>query len=326
MAFREKLRLDNLYPSIPDRSGRDKLFGRFMQNVRPQLNRQDQMMGQGGRLNQVAQNNLSPSRQMAIPNSGGNDRFTDPMVTKPMDVVFKPPPGENLFAQRTLGIDPRSMSPYQAGTLGLKHEALDVQREKIGSISDTAKGNLAARNRQIDINRFKAEHPDVKIVTQGAKILAIGLDGKIVADLGDTGNMTDRDKLNLEQNNRLELQNVAGQQATGLEGTRQTGRKELAEIAATNQRNLEAQKQSGKPIGSEKVEKVTDTEGNVVGTRSTTNRDTLPPKAPVPVAKPPVMMFGPDGSGPHPIRADMVEIAKSRDKMSITKPITSGKK
>lgn len=91
--------------------------------------------------------------------------------------------------------------------------------------------NAAIRQQRADIYDFKARNPNMKIVIpKGGNIIAIDpLTGQSHDTGIPTGSLTETDKLNLQQENRMGQIAATGQQTRQTEEVRQTGREAIAE-------------------------------------------------------------------------------------------------
>lgn len=95
--------------------------------------------------------------------------------------------------------------------------------------NDEAKMTIAQH--RADIYDFKAKNPDMKIVMPaGGNIQAINPQTGEIHDLGiPTGSLTETDKINLQQENKLKDIKATGEQNRQTENVRQTGREGIAE-------------------------------------------------------------------------------------------------
>lgn len=77
-----------------------------------------------------------------------------------------------------------------------------------------------------DVYKYKAENPNAKIIVKpGGNTIAVNpITGRTIMDFGPSGKMTDAEKIDMEQANALERIEANAENATELEGTRQTNR------------------------------------------------------------------------------------------------------
>jgi hypothetical protein len=111
-------------------------------------------------------------------------------------------------------------------------QELRQQAEEHKASNDVARTKIASD--RADIYRFKAEHPDMKIVmTKGGNVQMI--DPK-------TGSMTELDKLHLQQENAIEKVHVTGEESRKTEEVKQGGRVELEGVKQGGRESLLSKK------------------------------------------------------------------------------------
>ncbi len=257
-SFVEKLRLNNLYPTMPLNTGREiDPFEQFMTTAAQPL------FNERSRLSGIANMAASPQTQQ-VPSYQPRD-FT----RQPMDVVYKPPASDQI-AERILGVQREPVSEYQ-------QEQLKNQRAEIGLRNKQLEATTGINQQKVDISRnradvykFKAENPNVKIVAQrGGSILAINpMDGSVIANLGPTGNMDEADRLALEQDQALARIGETGNQARLTEDTRQAGRESLAATQGQTSRDVAEINAGSRPTGNTRIETVKDASGKIIGART----------------------------------------------------------
>jgi hypothetical protein len=211
-SFVDKLRLDNLYPTVPINTGDDPLFGQFLSQIAPLMNR--------NRIEQIG--NVQP-RQIQQP----------PITGAPQNVVLGDQGAGPEIAKRMLGVG-ESITPYQKGQLALGKEELEFNKKKTEQTNELNQQKLADTQRKTDIADFKAKNPGVKILApKGGRIQAINsATGQVIRDFGDTGTLSDEDRINLEQSGAIAQIGARGANEQALETTRQKGRESLEEMNA----------------------------------------------------------------------------------------------
>lgn len=98
-----------------------------------------------------------------------------------------------------------------------------------------AEASQKTRQQRADIYEFKSRNPNLKFDLSGPKIKILNpADGSIKVTEWDTGNLTESDKIDLNQKNALARIAASGKVATGLEETRQENRTDLEGTRQTN--------------------------------------------------------------------------------------------
>lgn len=228
--FHEKLRLDNLYPSLPQKKIKGHpLFEEFKRNL-PLGYDESPYPGQ-----MIHTPNLDPS-------------------TKPMDVVFNPGISETaraMGAARTINnvdLSPGAMSAYQGGQLNLRNQEM-MQRAVL------AGGKLENDRSKTSIADFKARNPGHKFIQgEDGKLRAVHPLTKEVTDLGITG-MSQQEIADMNQSNAIQKIDRSGEMSRELEALKQTHRvinQDDAQLAAgglqDDKQNSEADIKRNTPI------------------------------------------------------------------------------
>lgn len=222
-SFVEKLRLSNLYPSIPRPRNRNR-YPMPIDPIPPMVP-------------------IDRMEEIFAP-QGMRPNIVEP--TRPMNVVYQPSIGdqgrEMAYVRDVHGIDlnKNALSPYQAGQLQLRDRALDIA-------DTTAKTKSQTEAKKIAIAEYKAKNPNAKIIAQkGGNIKAVHpVTGEVIADFGPTGEMDDASRIALEQAGKIEAiretgsqtrENIAtsGQEARKTEDVRQAGRMKIEEFKHNN--------------------------------------------------------------------------------------------
>lgn len=308
MGFVEKLRLNNLYPSVPVNTGEDQLYNQFQNQVVPAINSQNQQFDARNRIPQVAVAAALPQQPIG---DGRPGNLTN------MNVQYKAPLSDQV-ATNILGVQQDPVSEYQKGELANRQADLQLKRQALGQKSELDTAKLGVMQNRAATYKYKAEHPDAKIVVQrGGNIKAIDpVTGALLQDLGPSGEMDEAEKIALEQTNAMGRIGATGAQERQTEGVRQAGRESLSQMSARHAEELATLNASLKPNGSSTTTNVTGPNGENLGTRTS---ETTSNKAST------VMMYGPNGEGPHPIPIDKIQDAKSTYKMSFIKPVPKAK-
>lgn len=307
MPFLDKLRMNNLYPTMPiGDDGGDNTYERFRNEIAPMYDR--------NRVGQIGQQAMQPQPQMGGWNgTGANPMMGDgrPGNLTRMDTVYNPGITDAHPAEM-LGMSRDPASDYQKGQLDIKNRQL---QETINKNDDTNKLNqqrIGVSQQRADVYRFKASNPGLKFQIRKDTGNLESLDpisGK-VTDLGPS-QMGESDLIQLNQDNKIGLQNNQGSINSDLEDKRQGGRETLADMKARHDAELASLGASLKPTGTTRnVELTRDATGNVTGAKTTTQNDNTNT----------VMMYGPQGQGPYPVPANKMEQAKI-DGMSVIKPM-----
>jgi hypothetical protein len=310
-SFVQKLRLDNLYPTMPIGSGGEPdLYNQFMGSGAPQA-----MFNERNRLSQIGQQAMQPQSQQPRD-----------FQRNPMNVVYNPPPSDSI-AGRILGVEAQPTTEYQKGELANRQADLALKKQQLGATQDINQQKVDISKGRADVYDFKAKNPGLKIVAQqGGHIRALNpLTGAVVADLGPTGNMAEADRLALEQDQNLARIGEQGNQARLTEGTRQAGAETLEDMKARHATELATLNNSQKPIGTNRIETVKDAQGNIIGARTVKTDNVLPKPNPNPNPNPStktIQMWGPNGEGPFDVPSDKVDDAKKNYQMNTSKPGT----
>lgn len=104
--------------------------------------------------------------------------------------------------------DPFSLSDYRQQTLALRERELE-QRGK------TAEENLGIRKQQLNIQKFKANNPNLRIVMpRGGNVMAIDPQTGETRDLGiPVGSLSEQERLDLQQDYQRERISLGGEEA-----------------------------------------------------------------------------------------------------------------
>lgn len=151
----------------------------------------------------IQRNVINPDlmRQMYQQQSAGNApqaRITDPNDPR-LDVVYQPPVSETAQG-KLLDIQKRSIedkSGQQDYLNRLKAAELGLKEKKLSS--DT---NI--KQQRADVYAWKSKNPNHIIKIVGDKIVGIDPQTNQVTDLGDSGGMDEKDKIELQQQGRIE--------------------------------------------------------------------------------------------------------------------------
>lgn len=131
------------------------------------------------------------------------------------------PAYQGASLERQSNVNERTMA-YQTISQQLRAEA-DDERAK------NNERNAKIREDRARIYEFKARNPGMKFDFSGPTVLmADPASGKVSNTGVETGNMTDADKLTLQQEHAIERIEAGGAQARQTEGVRQEGRETLA--------------------------------------------------------------------------------------------------
>lgn len=305
-SFVDKLRLNSLYPTPGPQQQQPDMINRFLSDIVPAMERRD-------RLSQLGDEALYQQRrsESMIQVPGG--------ATPPTEYQYQPTVMDQArsvnTAKSVFGEDATNpQATQQKAQLELKEKELALKGHKIDTDAEIARQGMVNKQRMTEIADFKAKNPGVRIVAvSGGKVQAINTaTGEVVKDFGDSGTMSESDKLALENTHKLGQITAQGDQTVRAEGVRREGQESLEEIKARHAKELANLNAGNKPTGSTKVETVKDKDGNIVEAKTTKTSDQFTPKT--------VMMFGPNGEGPYPVPEDKVETYKTSHKMSTTKP------
>lgn len=228
--------MNSLYPSFPGPSideNQHPLFETFMNRIAPLYNQSHGSMqqSQGQGTSPGGMPNLTPEMSNAI----GDGRPGN--LTK-MNVIYQPSIGdigrERSYSQNVFNEDLDPNSQYRQGQLALRERELNQRGEKIAADSALANKKFGLSQKQVEINDYKAKNPGILIsAPKGGRISAINkLTGAHVADLGDTGTMSEEERVAADQTNELARIGAKGEQSKELETQRQTGRETLEEQTA----------------------------------------------------------------------------------------------
>lgn len=123
------------------------------------------------------------------------------------------------------------IGPSQQAANLERYENVNTLKERAQAAKEkTDEGKLRISQQRADIANFKAKNPQLKFDFSGPKVKVMDpLTGKISVTEFDTGNLTESDKIDLNQKNAIARIDATGEQARKTEETRQTGREGLAE-------------------------------------------------------------------------------------------------
>jgi hypothetical protein len=154
----------------------------------------------------------------------GEEFYDRPFKEKQEDWKNKVGPIENAAnLERYQNTNNRTLA-YQTVSEELRNKTQE-SREK----NDTR--NAEIRQQRADIYAFKAQNPDLKIIiTKDGNVMAMNPRTGQTKDTGiPTGSLTELDKMNLGQEQKLEQINASGTQQRETEGVKQGGREAIAE-------------------------------------------------------------------------------------------------
>ncbi len=164
-----------------------------------------------------------------------------PDTTPPMDVIYKPPLSETyqglLASQRERELGLKENLGY--GRLGQGEEKIrqagELGKEKLRQGQE----GVDIKNKQLDVNAFKAMHPGMKFqISKGGNIFGLDpISGKAVDTGIDSGTLSDEDKQNLIGERQISNIRARGTEQRTSEDTRQEGR--LGAIAARGAQSRE---------------------------------------------------------------------------------------
>jgi hypothetical protein len=106
----------------------------------------------------------------------------------------------------------------------------ELQSRKQDEVERKNLAEQKIRQQRADVYEFKSRNPGFKFDFSGPKVKVLNpTTGQVTVTQWDTGNLSDTDKINLEQKNAIERIEKTGEQARETEGVRQTGRESIAE-------------------------------------------------------------------------------------------------
>lgn len=206
MGFLENLRMSQIYQFPQSMREEENLIPRRGVTFNPP----QPGMGINPRIQQIAQPPVSMAHQVrgnsSIPAYAQN-------VNEVLDTNYIPPLNETKEGKQL------DILKEQYGTKAQQADrAHQLKIAELGFKKDKQEEDSAIRKQRADVYEFKAKNPNARIVIEkGGRIKAINpITGALIADLGDSGTLSDEDKMILSQQGQQEL-----------EGLRQTGRTEL---------------------------------------------------------------------------------------------------
>lgn len=224
-SFLDRLRFDNLYPSIPRPRG----------------------AGQGARslMNEMNRPFQRSEEPIEMQNMAGDPTMQFPIPTKPMDVIFKPNIGEQAremaVARNVHGVDlgRDTANEYQRGQLALRAQQLQQQEEAAKSKQELSERRLSDTEKNTLIKEIREN----KNLSDAQKI---ELQGRV-----NSGLITQRGQIEsgqITQRGEIESGHISqrGEQERTTEGVRQTGRESLEEMQARHKKE-QSQFESGLP-------------------------------------------------------------------------------
>jgi hypothetical protein len=258
-SFIDKLRMANIFGGdkpfgMPDLSAgqiNPQVIGAILNQITPhqdierekdrQLQRDLAGMHGGGRLRNIANNAANPLSQGGVFANTGEVN-----TTKPMDVIYKPPLSET----------------YQGGLLGLRGAEFGLKsdlgygklaqgEEKIQQTGELGKGKLDIAQQgmnikkgQLDINAFKAMHPNIQITKeQGGNYHGYNPATGQTLDLGPTGTVTEEQRQNLIGKREQANIGARGTESRKTEEVREEGRLKNIGARGAEQRTTNAARQ-----------------------------------------------------------------------------------
>lgn len=300
-----------MYPSMPIDNIPDNTYSRFMSQIAPMYNQ--------SRIPQIGQQMMGQSQPQQFNNRNFNNF---PNSDGSMNVVLGDQGAGPRIAERILGVNRNPATEYQQGELAMRQREIERKTADDANSNKIANSKLANDQVKTSIAADKAKYQGSRIVApKGGSIKLIAPDGKILADYGPSGTMSEEERVLLDQTNTVEQINKKGEVDSGnaeklakLKADQQIARDNLA---LEHQKALDDYKQTHN-TGTTTKTSVTDASGTSLGERTTT---VTPNKSKTGT----VMMYGPQGQGPYPIPADKVEDAKKTKQMSLTKPLAKAK-
>lgn len=269
--FHEKLRLNNLYPALPQkRIAGYPLYEQFKREQQPMIE-------------EIGQQVMAPQP-----------------VTKPMDVVFN----DNNISEvsRAMGaaktihnidLQKNALSPYQQGQLMNKDRDLDIREQNLRANQEFADRRVAQTEEMNDFNQANPTGSRIVEMRDGNTVM-LDRSGKIIQNLGPSGRLGDANRLAATSQNRIAEIGATGANAQTLEGLRQTGRMQSGDQRGTQQLANIAATAANKPIQTNTdMDYRKDAEGNIIGITSR-KREITAPKGPV-VTGESEQLLGPDG-------------------------------
>lgn len=150
--------------------------------------------------------------------------FNEPEQKAIMDWKNKVGPIENAATQERGQNTNERIAAYETVSSELRNKAQEAKDR-----NDEV--NAKIRQQRADIYAFKATHPDWKLImTKGGNVMAINPQTGETQNTGiPTGSMTEMDKLNLQNEQRLGQIAATGTQARETEGVKQAGREAVSE-------------------------------------------------------------------------------------------------
>lgn len=181
-----------------------------------------------------AQKNLMT--QMYLNQMNREAREANP-ANRPMDTVYQPPLSDT-FQGRMLDVKSRELGQKDvlaAGNLGVKQGQLDLNRQK-------ASTDAQVKQQRADVYKWKAEHPNDQLHDVNGRVMAIDPQTHQMVDLGDSSQMDEKDKTELQIQGRISAinaQNTARRGQINLQGD--IGSRQIGE-RGTEQRTTDAAK------------------------------------------------------------------------------------
>lgn len=91
---------------------------------------------------------------------------------------------------------------------------LQQKGDELAQKGEIAKGELGVKQQLADIQKFKAENPNLKVIEANGKILGVNpFSGETVKDFGSSGKLSDAQKLEIQKQNALDEIAARGDQA-----------------------------------------------------------------------------------------------------------------
>lgn len=194
-SFVEKLRLNNLYPSVPIPKGPTVYEDSPPINRIPQVAQQSQMM--------------APSKP----------RYH---FNEPMDTVYQPPISELVKYQDRI-------TPYQQSVLDLRKQEIDQDERRYGNANELGQGRLSVSQQNALTNQYRAENPNARFIDnklQGTTGAYDPRTGQLINDMGQT-QMSQGAVLDRTQTDAMAKIAGQGAQRQELERLRQLGQSNL---------------------------------------------------------------------------------------------------
>ncbi len=269
-SFIDKLRMNNIFGGapigMPDLNAgqiNPDQISMLMNRLEPYRIRSDER-----HAGLIPQNGVTRQPQPQLGNIGrgvsgapNNSLPGEPNTTKPMDVVYQPPLSETyqglLANQKQREFELKQGLGY--GKLGLEGEKIaqtgELGRAKLGQ----GDRGLDIKQGQLDINQFKAQHPNLQITKElGGNFRGYNPATGATIDLGPTGTVTDEQRQRLIGERVENSIRARGEAAGALEEQRQGGRLNLAAVQGDQTRQTNAAKPNkGLSPTQQKVQQIT---------------------------------------------------------------------